>query len=288
MKAFDQSSTVVHGLPVPIEAEYRKHKDSGFSGIYHYHDYYELIYCISGEFRVLTYDKSFSLRAGDIVFVNTNMPHGIDFITPDSEQYYIKFSQSVLFPYGDNSVYRAHFLALLAKFKDLEYISSSQLEGTDIGNIFKKTVANFKSEDYGYEFLMRAGVLEIMTYVFRICGNESRDNAVFADAEFPTKEVEQYINENFQTVTLTEIAKHFSFSYSYFSKKFLAAFGVPFKNYLTKIRVNESMKLLSESKLSIAEIAVTVGFSSSSHFIESFRKQKTMTPAKFRHNTKQS
>lgn len=286
MKAFDQSSTVVNGLPVQIEAEYRKHKDIGFSGVYHYHDYYELIYCISGEFSVLTYDKSYRLKAGDIVFVNTNMPHGIEFITPDSEQYYIKFSQSVLFPYGDNSVYRTHFLALLAKFKDIEFISSDRLKGLDVGSVFKKTVDNYKSEVYGYEFLMRAGVLEIMTYVFRICGNESYNATVIVDTEFPTKEVEQYINENFQTVTLTEIAKHFSFSYCYFSKKFLAAFGVPFKNYLTKIRINESMKLLSESKLSIAEIAVTVGFSSSSHYIESFRKQKAMTPAKFRYNTK--
>lgn len=288
MKAFDQSSTVVHGLPVPIEADYRKHKNVGFSGLYHYHDYYELIYCISGEFKVLTYEKSYCLKTGDMIFVNTNMPHGIDFLTPNSEQYFIKFSQSVLFPYGDNSVCRAHFLALLATFKDLEYISSEQLNGIDIGTIFKKTVANFKSEEFGYEFLMRAGVLEIMTYVFRICGNDCNSALIYTDSEFPTKEVEHYINENFQTLTLTEIAKHFSFSYSYFSKKFLAAFGVPFKNYLTRIRVNESMRLLSESKLSIAEIAVTVGFSSSSHYIESFRKQKAMTPAKFRQNTKQS
>mgnify|MGYP002516406293 CR=1 FL=1 len=288
MKAFDQSSTVVHGLPVAIEADYRKHKAVGFSGLYHYHDYYELIYCISGEFKVQTYAESYKLSTGDLIFINTNMPHGIDFITPDSEQYYIKFSQSVLFPYGDTSVYRAHFLALLATFKNLEYVSASQIEGTDVGAVFKKTVDNYKSEEYGYEFIMRAGVLEIMTYVFRSCRSDNNSTAVVTDADFPTKEVEKYINDNFQTVTLTEIAKHFSFSYSYFSKKFLTAFGIPFKNYLTKIRVNESMKLLSDSKLSIAEIAVTVGFSSSSHFIESFRKQKAMTPAKFRHNTKQS
>lgn len=288
MKAFDQSSTVVHGLPVPIEADYRKHKAVGFSGLYHYHDYYELIYCISGEFAVRTYAESYKLSAGDLIFINTNMPHGIDFITPNSEQYYIKFSRSVLFPYGDISVYRAQFLALLAAFKDLEYISAEQLKNIDVGVLFKKAVDNYKSEEFGYEFLLRAGVLEIMTYVFRACGNHIKNTNVLTDADFPSKEVEQYINENFQTVTLTEAAKRFSFSYSYFSKKFLTAFGIPFKSYLTKIRVNESMKLLSGSRLSIAEIAVMVGFSSSSHFIESFRKQKAMTPAKFRENTKQS
>lgn len=288
MKAFDQSSTVVHGLPVPIEADYRKHKAVGFSGLYHYHDYYELIYCISGEFAVRTYAESYKLSAGDLIFINTNMPHGIDFITPNSEQYYIKFSRSVLFPYGDISVYRAQFLALLAAFKDLEYISAEQLKNIDVGVLFKKAVDNYKSEEFGYEFLLRAGVLEIMTYVFRACGNHIKNTNVLTDADFPSKEVEQYINENFQTVTLTEAAKHFSFSYSYFSKKFLTAFGIPFKSYLTKIRVNESMKLLSGSRLSIAEIAVMVGFSSSSHFIESFRKEKAMTPAKFRENTKQS
>lgn len=287
MKALDQSSTVVHGLPVQIEADYRKHKSIGFSGLYHYHDYYEVIYCISGEFNVLTYTESHKLQAGDVIFINTNMPHGIDFITADSEQYYIKFSQSVLFPYGDASIYRTHFLTVLASFKELEFISAKKLKDIDIGNLFKKVVDNYKSEEYAYEFLMRAGILEIMAYVFRACGYIKNIN-VLTDTDFPSKEVERYINENLQTVTLKGAAEYFSFSYSYFSKKFLAAFGVPFKKYLTKVRVNESMKLLSNSKLSIAEIAVMVGFSSSSHFIESFRKQKAMTPAKFRENTKQS
>ena len=287
MKALDQSSTVVHGVSVQIEADYRKHKSIGFSGLYHYHDYYEVIYCISGEFNVLTYTESHKLQAGDVIFINTNMPHGIDFITADSEQYYIKFSQSVLFPYGDASIYRTHFLTVLASFKELEFISAKKLKDIDIGNLFKKVVDNYKSEEYAYEFLMRAGILEIMAYVFRACGYIKTIN-VLTDTDFPSKEVERYINENLQTVTLKGAAEYFSFSYSYFSKKFLAAFGVPFKKYLTKVRVNESIKLLSNSKLSIAEIAVMVGFSSSSHFIESFRKQKAMTPAKFRENTKQS
>ena len=288
MKALDQSSTVVHGLPVQIEANYRKHKNIGFSGLYHYHDYYELIYCISGEFNVLTYTESYKLQAGDVKFINTNMPHGIDFITADSEQYYIKFSQSVLFPYGDASVYRTHFLTVLASFKELEFISAKKLKDVDIGNLFKKVVDNYKSEEYGYEFLMRAGILEIMAYVFKACSFDNNNRAVVGTSEFPTKDVEDYISNNYQTVTLAGVAEHFSFSYSYFSKKFLASFGVPFKKYLTKIRVNESMKLLSDSKLSITEIAMAVGFSSSSHFIESFRKLKSMTPAKFRQNTKQS
>lgn len=42
----------------------------------------------------------------------------------------------------------------------------------------------------------------------------------------------------------------------------------------------------SNSKMSITDIAMAVGFSSSSHFIESFRKLKSMTPAKFRQNAK--
>lgn len=286
MDAFDQSSTVVHGLPVQIEANYRKHADTGFSGQYHYHDYYELIYCISGEFNVLTYAESYRLSAGDLIFINTNMPHGIDFLTAGSEHYYIKFSQSVLFPYGDASVYRTHFLAALASFGDLEYIPAGRLKERNMAFLFKKVVENYRSEQYGYEFLMRSGVLEIMAYVFKECSGDIKNTAVSDTLEFPAKEVEDYISDNYQTATLAEVANHFSFSYSYFSKKFLAAFGIPFKKYLTTVRVNESMKLLGDSKMSITDIAMAVGFSSSSHFIEAFRKLKAMTPAKFRKNAR--
>ena len=286
MDAFDQSSTVVHGLPVQIEANYRKHAATGFSGQYHYHDYYELIYCISGEFNVLTYAESYRLSAGDLIFINTNMPHGIDFLTAGSEHYYIKFSQSVLFPYGDASVYRTHFLAALASFADLEYISANRLMDVNMASLFKKVADNYQSEQYGYEFLMRSGVLEIMAYVFKECSGDVKNTAVFDTLEFPAKEVEDYITANYQTATLAEVANHFSFSYSYFSKKFLAAFGIPFKKYLTAVRVNESMKLLGDSRMSITDIAMAVGFSSSSHFIEAFRKLKSMTPAKFRKNAR--
>lgn len=53
-------------------------------------------------------------------------------------------------------------------------------------------------------------------------------------------------------------------------------------DYLLRYRVNRGAELLAESELSVTEIATRVGFNSSSHFIQLFKKITGQTPKEFR------
>lgn len=66
------------------------------------------------------------------------------------------------------------------------------------------------------------------------------------------------------------------------SREFHKHFHMTIGEYIRKRRIEHASDLLSNSDLSLAEIANTCGFSDQSHFCALFKKHSGMTPAKFR------
>jgi AraC-like DNA-binding protein len=52
-------------------------------------------------------------------------------------------------------------------------------------------------------------------------------------------------------------------------------------DYLTEYRINEACKLLRSGSLSIAEVAVSVGFFDQFYFSRVFKKSQGMPPSKY-------
>jgi len=66
------------------------------------------------------------------------------------------------------------------------------------------------------------------------------------------------------------------------SREFHKHFHMTIGEYIRKRRIEQACELLSNSELSLAEIASSCGFSDQSHFCAVFKKNSGMTPAKFR------
>ena len=60
--------------------------------------------------------------------------------------------------------------------------------------------------------------------------------------------------------------------------------NMSFSDYINYIRISEAQKLLITTDLDMSEIAEHTGFSTSSYFIEQFRKRKGISPKQFRLN----
>lgn len=80
---------------------------------------------------------------------------------------------------------------------------------------------------------------------------------------------------------LEQVAEHVQLSPGYFSTLFRQVVGIPFREYLCQIRVEESKQLLLAKKYSLADIAVSVGFSDQSYYCKVFKRIVGVTPGKY-------
>jgi AraC family transcriptional regulator len=96
----------------------------------------------------------------------------------------------------------------------------------------------------------------------------------------------EFINSNLdeeeEAVALAVVADEVQMSYSHFSRAFKQSMGVSPNVYMTEQRIARAKKLLSETDLRIADIALRTGFASQSHFTSTFRKLVWTTPKAFR------
>ena len=97
-------------------------------------------------------------------------------------------------------------------------------------------------------------------------------------------DVSQYIESNYFDINLNlnNIADHFHITPSYLSRKFRDEYGISMIDYLYKIRISHSLKLIKDTSLKIADIAQMVGFQDSNAFIRIFKKYQGCTPGKYK------
>lgn len=95
--------------------------------------------------------------------------------------------------------------------------------------------------------------------------------------------IDQHIAEEEEgRVALRDVAKAVGMSYFHFSRAFKKSMGMTPTNYIAEQRIESAKKMLQETELPIAEIALRSGFSSQSHFTTSFRRVAGATPRAFR------
>ena len=114
--------------------------------------------------------------------------------------------------------------------------------------------------------------------------------AVDADSSLSSKksvvdQAKTYIEAHYtEMITQNEIAKVVYLTPGHLSRLFKKETGVSINQYVNDRRIAQAKELLISTDVSINEVALRSGFSSSSYFITSFRKLTGETPQKFREN----
>lgn len=97
------------------------------------------------------------------------------------------------------------------------------------------------------------------------------------------KQVLEFIDANFdKPLSISDLAAVAEVGSSYFPRLFRQVTGLTPYQFVLNQRIKQAMKLLANQQLSIAEIALTVGFANQSHFTTAFRKVNGTTPNAYR------
>lgn len=144
----------------------------------------------------------------------------------------------------------------------------------------KRLCAEFRETDAAANLALEGIILEILAE-----GARSMDPRRRATAQMPRwlRKVREMLEAQFlDTPSLSEIAGVAGVHQVHLSREFRRHFHCSVGEFLRKARVEYACKLLNGSALTLAEIALTCGFSDQSHFSSVFKRQVGVTPAKFR------
>ncbi|MDR1573911.1 MAG: AraC family transcriptional regulator [Clostridiales Family XIII bacterium] len=92
-----------------------------------------------------------------------------------------------------------------------------------------------------------------------------------------------FMKSNYRrNITLENTARFAYISPSYLSKVFKAETGYTINSYLSRIRIDESKRLMADKSLSLLTISGMVGFEDQSYFAKVFKKFEGVSPVQYR------
>lgn len=285
-----EENVYIDGVPCQFLCHLENRNQAGMVYPAHYHDYIELLFGLSGTFKVYLNGFYHTFTGGDLVLINSHEVHQIDSLSEDGGQYIVvRFMPDLIY----NRMSQNHFeLEYLLPFitedaRHEKVIPYSEIQDTMLPDLFHNIMTESHVRDYGYELAIKNHIGSIFLWILRYWhrSGEHPENYRQADRQLyeMLNPVFHYLSVNYEKpVRASEMAELCNLSPSYFSRSFNRLMGMSFNEYLNYIRVSEAEKLLISTPLSITEIAVTVGFSTSSYFIKIFKVYKNLSPKQFR------
>ncbi|MCD7708527.1 MAG: 2-isopropylmalate synthase [Clostridiales bacterium] len=95
-----------------------------------------------------------------------------------------------------------------------------------------------------------------------------------------------YIQNNYQDVTLESMAEQFHLSEPYISKYIKDKSGKTFGEHVAHIRMKRAKTLLRNGNMTVENIADSVGYPNVEHFNRTFKKMFGMTPTEYRNRSR--
>lgn len=177
---------------------------------------------------------------------------------------------------SDNDTYTIEtryvsFFAALQMYLTEQHILLSSVFGSS--NITLNRGAKFVSMEQLRQWIYNI-LTEISEYV-NVYSSKKNEETV--------KEIIDYINQNYTTVSNVEqIAQHCFISASYARKIFKDFTGKTIYEYIMLTRMDKAKQLLSRNDLPVYEIAEHVGYKSRTNFVNAFKKYTGLLPSQFR------
>ncbi|MFB5682690.1 AraC family transcriptional regulator [Paenibacillus terreus] len=254
----------------------------------HWHLYIEILYFLSGKAKVYLGGKCHVLGQGDLILIHSHETHSIYSLDDKVSYIVVKFDPEILYSTSRTILESKYILPFtLAESSSQRVFTEPEINDTPIPGMIWEIYNEFSAKSFGFELAVRTLICRVFLWFLRQTHHQHWNWEVahsLNDSDYQMlQKVFEYIDYNYMNdINAQTAARLCNMSYSYFSRRFKAIMGKTFTNYLSYIRITEAEKLLLTTDKSMTDIALEVGFSSSSYFIQQFRKHKDISPYHFR------
>ena len=225
----------------------------------HFHKNIEILYVLKGELHVYINGDNYIANEGQFVFVDTNDIH---MITSSKEYLTFLISPEYLSAYNEHKKNKTILNKLINDVDNFYY------------DIILKIYQN-KSENFLYVYGLINELLGKILSTNELVSKKTKHIEYLRD-------IFEYVNNNYtENISLDFLSKKFGFNKCYLSTAFKTYFHCGFNDYLTNLRLNSFIKLVSNEEKPITQALYDSGFTSSQTFYRVFKKTYGKSPMEY-------
>lgn len=253
-------------------------------GFIDWHWHKELQFCmvVRDSIRVSVEGSTFTLRKGEGLFVNSGRLHSIE-NAPGADATYIclDFHPRLIAGFEGSAV-QAKFIAPFTRPEAAPYLVLNEHDpwAARILDLLLRTYRNYSSSTPD-ELQIQIWLAQAWHETARHLERGTGDAALQIRPQM--RAVLEYVAEHLsEPITLEDAAACAGLARSTCSREFKRQLGCTLTAYILNARLQEASRLLLATDLSVAEVAVRCGFSSSSYFISKFGEKIGSSPNAYR------
>jgi AraC-like DNA-binding protein len=156
----------------------------------------------------------------------------------------------------------------------------------DIVELYKQAIKIAVEQKVGFQQMLAGIVNYLLGLAYSLDRNQSLENPLINNQINKAKII---ILENLTTgISAEVVAEQLNMSYSWFRRIFKEYTGFAPAQYIQTLKIQKGKELLTNSTLSVKEIAFELGFDNPEYFFTAFKKKTGMTPMQFKEFTQRS
>lgn len=252
----------------------------------HYHDTYEIYYLLAGERSYYINHMIYTLRKGDLIFINKNEIHRTTSKgSARHERILINFEEDYLYSLLSN--FDLSFPFLTERSLLLRPVAHEQ--GAIEALLFSMLKEQNEPRTQQVPYLQTL-LIQLFIEMNRI-QEISREPIAPESSEKQLKvyEIIDYLHAHFaEKLTLEQLSETFYISCTYLCRLFKQTTGFTIIEYLNYIRIKESQRLLRNTNHKVTAIAEYTGFDSIAHFGRVFKQIVKCSPLQYRKQSRSS
>ena len=251
---------------------------------FHYHNFYEIIYVLEGEYSSLIENQTYHLKKGDFLLIDQNVMHKYHFVEKKhdtSKRIILWVTAQMLDSLSGSDM---DLTACFTRRASSAYHFPVYYEEMLRGYLLKLAMPEImEGELPGAKQVLDRGCLTMFfVYLNNLCNREEywfRDENV---VQHPlVGQISDYIEAHIgERITLEELAEYIHMSKYHFLRKFKELTGVTVHAFVTNKRLIKACELLKAGE-NITQVYQACGFTDYSSFLRNFKSTFGVSPGKY-------